>query len=201
MVGAHAVGVEPRAHEQVARSLGRAVRRTRPVGRLLGEAGGVVQRQIAVDLVGRDVVEADIVPARRLQQRERASHVGLEEGSRVRYRVVVVGLGSEVHAGIGFREQAVDQTSIANVANNELDLITRQPGEVLRVAGVGELIEHRDALHLGMIGARPVHEVGADEPGPSGDDKVHRVPPSSVASPDDALFNTLPSRTLRRCLP
>ena len=119
--GAHPVGTHPRSHEQVGGRLGGAVRGARSVGRLLGEAGGVVQRQVAVDLVGRDVVEAHIVPASRLQQGERAAHVGLQEGGRIRYRVVVVGLGGEVHAGVRVGEQAVDQLRVADVAHDELD--------------------------------------------------------------------------------
>ena len=47
-----AEGPHPGAHEHVGGRLGGAVRRARAVGRLLGEAGRVVERQVAVDLVG-----------------------------------------------------------------------------------------------------------------------------------------------------
>ena len=45
------------------------------VGRLLGELGGVVERKVAVDLVGGDVVVADAVLADGLQPSSRWSFV------------------------------------------------------------------------------------------------------------------------------
>ena len=95
--GAQAVGAGPGAHEHVGGSLGRAVRGARMVRRLLGELGGVVERQVAVDLVGGDVVVADAVLADGLQQAEGALHVGAQEGLRVGDGVVVVALGGVVH--------------------------------------------------------------------------------------------------------
>lgn len=59
--GAKPVGAGPGTHEHVGARLGRAVRRGRVVGRLLGELVRVVERQVAVDLVGGDVVVADSV--------------------------------------------------------------------------------------------------------------------------------------------
>ena len=53
----------PGAHQQVRGRLGGAVRGARAVGRLLDEAGEVVQGQIAVDLVDGNVVIAHAVPA------------------------------------------------------------------------------------------------------------------------------------------
>ena len=75
--GAKAVGARPGADQHVGAGLGRAVRRARPVRRLLGELGRVVERQVAVDLVGRDVVVADSVFAHGLQQAEGALDVGV----------------------------------------------------------------------------------------------------------------------------
>ena len=57
--GAKPVGAGPGAHEHVGGRLGARVRRGRVVRRLLGELGGVVERKVAVDLVGGDVVVAD----------------------------------------------------------------------------------------------------------------------------------------------
>ena len=52
--GAKPVCAGPGAHEHVGGRLGRAVRRGRVVGRLLGEFDRIVERQVAVDLVGGD---------------------------------------------------------------------------------------------------------------------------------------------------
>ena len=87
----------PGAHEHVGGCLGGAVGRARVVRRLLGEASGVAQRQVAVDLVGGDVVVAHIVFAARLDQGVGSPDVGLQEGRGVGDGVVVVGLGGVVH--------------------------------------------------------------------------------------------------------
>ena len=105
--GAQAVGARPGAHEHVGAGLGRAVRRARVVRSLLGELRRVVERQVAVDLVGGDVVVADSVFADGLQQAEGALHVGAQEGLRVGDGVVVVALGGVVHDGVVPRHQPV----------------------------------------------------------------------------------------------
>ena len=74
--GAKPVGARPGAHEHVGGRLGRAVRRGGLIRRLLGELRRVVERQVAIDLVGGDVVVADSVFPDGLQQAEGALHVG-----------------------------------------------------------------------------------------------------------------------------
>ena len=74
--GVQAVGAGPCAHEHVGTRLGGAIGARGLIRRLLGELGGVVERQVAVDLVGGDVVVADSVFADGLQQAEGALHVG-----------------------------------------------------------------------------------------------------------------------------
>ena len=169
--GADAVGAVPGAHENVRGSLGRAVGARGAVRGPLGEAGGVVERQVAVDLVGRHVVVADIVLAHRLQQAEGAFHVGAQERLGVRDGVVVVGLGGEVDDGVVARDDALQQPRVADVAHHELHPIGGEPRDVLRVAGVGQLVEHRDA-HARMLPHHPPHEVGPDEAAAPGDDDV-----------------------------
>lgn len=94
---AQAVGAEPGAHKQVGARLCGRIRARRVVGRLLGELRRVVEREVAVDLIGAHVVEAHVVFARRLDQAERAFHVRPEERLGVGDRVVVVRLGRVVH--------------------------------------------------------------------------------------------------------
>ena len=79
--GAEAVGAGPRAHEHVGAGLGARVRRGRVIRRLLGELRRVVERQVAVDLVGGDVVVADAVLADGLQQAEGALTLVRRNGS------------------------------------------------------------------------------------------------------------------------
>lgn len=173
--GAQAVGAGPCAHEHVGAGLGRAVRGARPVGRLLGELGGVVERQVAVDLVGGDVVVADAVFPHGLQQAEGALHVGAQERLGVRDGVVVVALGGVVHDGVVARDDAVQQPGVADVADDELHAVGGQPGDVLGVAGVGQLVQDGD-VDVRVVVDHVVHEVAANEAAASRYDDVLGAP-------------------------
>ena len=160
--GAQAVGAGPGAHEHVGARLGGAVGARRLIGRLLGELGRVVERQVAVDLVGGDVVVADSVFAHGLQQAEGALDVGAKEGLRVGDGVVVVALGRVVHDRVVARDDPIEQLCVANVAHDELHAARGQPRDILRVAGVGQLVQdgHVDTR---VVVHDVVHEVAADE--------------------------------------
>lgn len=169
--GAKPVGAGPGAHEHVGGSLGARVRRRGLVRRLLGELGRVVERQVAVDLVGRDVVVADAVLADGLQQAEGALDVRAQEGLGVGDGVVVVALGGVVHDCVVARHQFIEQLGIADVADDELHAVGGKPGDVLGVAGVGQLVQdgHVDAL---VVVHDVVDEVAADEAAAARDDDV-----------------------------
>ena len=169
--GAKPVGAGPCAHEHVGGRLGARVRRGRVVRRLLGELGGVVQRQVAVDLVGGDVVVADAVFPHGLQQAEGALDVGAQEGLGVRDGVVVVGLRGVVHDGVVARDEPVQQPGVADVAHDELHAVGGQPRDVLGVAGVGQLVQDGH-VHPGVVVDHVVHEVAADEAAAARDDDV-----------------------------
>lgn len=169
--GAKPVGAGPGAHEHVGARLGRAVGARRVVRRLLGELGRVVERQVAVDLVGGDVVVADAVLADGLQKAEGALHVGAQERLGVGDGVVVVGLGGVVHDRVVARHQPVQQLRVADVADDELHAVGGQPGDVLGVAGVGQLVQDGH-VHAGVVVDHVVHEVAADEAAAARDDDV-----------------------------
>lgn len=171
--GAQAVGAGPCAHEHVGTRLGRAVRRGRLVGRLLGELRRVVERQVAVDLVGGDVVVADAIFADGLQQAEGALHVGAQERLRVGDGVVVVALCGVVHDRVVAGDDPIEQLRVADVTDDELDPVLGQPRDVLGVAGVGQLVQdgHVDAR---VVLHHVVHEVAADEAATARDDDVLR---------------------------
>ena len=169
--GAQPVGAGPGAHEHVGAGLGGAVGARRVVRRLLGELRRVVERQVAVDLVGGDVVVADAVFPHGLQQAEGALHVGAQEGLRVGDGVVVVALGGVVHDGVVARDEPVQQPGVADVAHDELHAVGGQPRDVLGVAGVGQLVQDGD-VHVGVVVHDVVHEVAADEAAAARDDDV-----------------------------
>lgn len=169
--GAKAVGAGPGAHEHVGGRLGARVRRTRLVRRLLGELGRVVERQVAVDLVGGDVVVADAVFPNGLQQAEGALDVGAQERLRVGDGVVVVALGGVVHDGVVARDDPIEKRGVADVAHDELHAVGGQPGDVLGVAGVGQLVQDGN-VYPGVVVHHVVYEVAADEAAATRDDDV-----------------------------
>ena len=169
--GAQAVGAGPGADQHVGAGLGGAVGRGRVIRRLLGELGRVVERQVAVDLVGGDVVVADAVLADGLQKSEGALDVGAQERLRVGDGVVVVALGGVVHDRVVARDDAIQQPRVADVAHDELNAVGGQPGDVLGVAGVGQLVQDGD-VHPRVVLHHVVHEVAADEAAAARDDDV-----------------------------
>ena len=168
---AQAIRAEPGAHEQVGARLSGRIRARRVIGRLLGELRRVVEREVAVDLVGAHVVEAHVVFARRLDQAECAFHVRFEERFRVGDRVVVVRLGRVVHNRVVAGHKHVDQMRIADIAVDELHLVAKQRFDVLEVAGVGERVEHRH-MHIGVVVDHVMYKIGADEAAAAGHDDV-----------------------------
>ena len=169
--GAQAVGAGPGADQHVGGRLGGAVGARGPVGRLLGELGGVVERQVAVDLVGGDAVVADTVFPYDLQQAEGALHVCAQEGLWVGDGVIVVGLRGVVHDRVVAGDQPVQQPDVADVAHDELHAVGGQPGDVLGVAGVGQLVQDGD-VDARVVVHDVVHEVAADEAAAARDDDV-----------------------------
>lgn len=169
--GAKPVGAGPGADQHVGGRLRRAVRRARVVRRLLGELRRVVERQVAVDLVGGDVVVADAVFADGLKQAEGALDVGAQEGLGVRDGVVVVGLRGVVHDGVVARDDAVQQRGVADVADDELHAVGGQPRDVHGVAGVGQLVQDGD-MYARVVVHHVAHEVAADEAAAARDDDV-----------------------------
>ena len=171
--GAQAVGAGPGAHEHVGAGLGARVRAARVIRRLLGELGRVVEREVAVDLVGGDVVIADAVLPHGLQKAEGALHVGAQERLRVGDGVVVVALGGVVDDRVVAGDDPIQQPGIADVAHDELHAVGGQPGDVLGVAGVGQLVQDGH-VHVRVVVHHVVHEVAADEAAAARDDDVLR---------------------------
>ena len=180
--GPHAEGAVPGAHQVVGGRHGGAVGGAGAVGRLLGEARGVVQREVAVDLVGGHVVVAHVILARGLQQAEGALDVGAQERRGVIDGVVVVALGGIVHDRVVAGHEAVQQLRVADVAHDELHAVGGQARDVLGVAGVGQLVQDGDA-HVGVVVHDVVHEVAADEAAAAGDDDVGGLEALGQAAP------------------
>ena len=171
---ANAVRAVPGADEQVARGLGGAVRARRLVGVIRAEAARLIEREVTVDLVGRDVVVADAVLARRLEETVSTDYVRLDKGLGVLDAIVVVGLRGVVHDSIVTGDQFIEELLVAHVTNDQIDASLGKAFDVLGVARIRELVEHRHVA-LRVIARHPAHEVAADEAAATGDDDVVRL--------------------------
>lgn len=143
------------------------------VRRFLGELRWIIQSQVAIHLVGADVMEPHIILARRFKQAECALDVRFHKRFRICNRVVVMRLGRIMHDGIMPRHQFVKQLRIADVAMYELDTIAEDRLDVLEVACIRKCIEHRD-MHIRVIVVHVMHEIRADETAATGYNDVLR---------------------------
>mgnify|MGYP000217061464 CR=1 FL=1 len=125
--GADPVRARPGAHQHVRRRLRRTVRAGRMIRRMLREPGRIIQREIPVHLVRAHVMVADPVLAHRLQQTERALHVGPQERFRIRDGIVVVRLGRVMHDRVMPRHDPVQKVGVADVAHHELHTVLGKP--------------------------------------------------------------------------
>ena len=140
---------------------------------LLRELGRIIQGQVAVHLVRAHVVVAHVVLAGRLQQAERALHVGLQKRLRVRDRVVVVGFRRVVHDRVMPRNDFVEQLSVADVAVHELHAVAQDRTDVLQIARIRQRIQHRH-MHVRMVVVHVMHEIRTDETTATGHNDVMR---------------------------
>ena len=182
--GADAVGAAVREHLQVAAGLGRAVR-ARGAQRVAFDRAST-RLEVAVDLVGRDLHVTRVVGAGPLEQAHRAEHVRVDELLRPEDRPVDVGLGGEVDDCVASGRGARDGLRIGDVSLEELVLDAL---EVRGIPGVGQLVEN---CHLGALSGKPAHEVGADEPGPSGNEDAHRTRVPAVSLANDITLEKIP---------
>lgn len=160
--GPQAVRAGPRAHQHVGRGLRTRVRAGRMVRGGLRELGRIIQSEVAIHLVRAHVVVADAVPAHGLEQTERALYVRLQERLWIRDGIVVVGLGRVMHDRVMPRRDFVEQVSVADVAHDQLHTILGQARDVLRIARIGELVQHGH-MHVRMMIHHVMHEIRPDE--------------------------------------
>lgn len=110
----------PRPHHVVTGCLGRRVWAGRAVRRQFVESIRAAQFEIAVDLVGGDVVKPPPVLAHRFQHGEGAYDIGVDEDSRFGQRVVVVRLGGEMYDHVVRCHEVVNQRGVRDIADNQL---------------------------------------------------------------------------------
>ena len=165
------VRARPRAHQHVRRRLRRTVRAGRMIRRMLREPGRIIQREIPVHLVRAHMMVTDPILPDRLQQAERALNIRPEERLRIRDAVVIMRLGGVMHDRVMARHDTVQQIRIADITNHELHTILGQARDVLRIAGIRELVQHGH-VHVRMMVHHVMHEIRPDETTATGHNDV-----------------------------
>lgn len=165
------VRARPGAHQHVARGLGGAVRAGRMIRRMLREPGRIIQREVPVHLVRAHMMVTDAVLPDRLQQTERALHVGPQERFRIRDGIVVMRLGSVMHDRVMPRHDFIQQVRVADITNHELHTVLGKARDVLRIARVRELVQHSH-MHIRMMIHHVMHEIRSDETTATGHNNV-----------------------------
>ena len=123
-------------------------------------------RDAAVHLVGGHLQEAmdPARVARRVEQRQRPVHVGVQERRLVDDAAIDVRLGGEVHDHVDplLAQQARHRLAVGDVAALEAHARVReQIGQVREIAGVGEQIDGHQPRRRRAPAHRPLREPGA----------------------------------------
>src|SRR6266566_2852176 len=134
-------------------------------------ARGAAFGHVAVDLVGRDLNEAQAVLPRVVEENVGAQDIRLDELSGAEDRAVDMGLCREVEDRLTARGYPCKHVAVGDGPLNELDVGAI---EVRPIARVGELVEHDNLV---ASGGQAFSAVRADEPGSAGNENTHRRKP------------------------
>lgn len=108
------------------------------------------------------MVVADIVFPHGFEKLVGANDIRLHEWSRICDRVVVVGFGREVHDCIMPRNHLIQHSSIAYIADDEINLASVQACQILWIACIGQLVQNSD-MGLGMLFCHHADKIRSDE--------------------------------------
>ena len=137
----------------------------------LGELRRIIQRQIAVHLVGAYVVVTDAILTYCFEQTERALHIGVQERLGIGDGVVVVRFRRIMHDGVMPRHDAIQQIRIADISHDQLHAVFRKSSDVLRIACICQLVQYGD-MHIRMIIDHVMYEIRSDEAAATGHNDV-----------------------------
>lgn len=145
--------------------------------RLLGEEQvGSIERQVAVDLVGRNLVVADVAEgAAGVHHHARADDVGLQEDAGILNAAIHMALRSKVdhHVGLLLLEEIEHALPVTDIQLQKSEVRRVHDGrERGQIPCVGEFV---DAHHtIFRVPFQVIEDkVGADKPSPAGDNYGH----------------------------
>jgi len=171
-----AVSSKETSDGKISRSFAYGIRAIRRVGiAFMKLEVGSVQRQVAEDFVGADLVKTGDARFPGGTKKSQGTHeiCFIEEtfGVGSGQRTVNVGFGGKVDDRINFADlhYSINQIIATDVAMDKFVAgITLKIAKILSVTGVGEGIEIDDVV-VGVTGTPEADEVGSDEAGAAGD--------------------------------
>ena len=161
-----------RLHEQVSTCLARRVRAGGVNRCFLGEKQvGTVKRQIAVNLVGRNLMIAlNAILTACVEQHLRAHDVGLQENGRVLNRAVNMALRCKVYDNLRLLllKNAVNRFAVSNIRLDKLEMrIVHHRRKRLHVTCIGQRV-HTQNIVLRVLFEHKMHKVAANKSGTAG---------------------------------
>ena len=186
------VGAMVSHDKQVRTGLRSRIRARRLEVRLLREEQvRAVERQVAVDLVRRDLMVAvDAVLAAGVKQHARADDIRLQEDLRILDGAVDMRLRREVDDDIRLLllEDAVDRTAVCDVRADKFEvLLLHRRLERLEVARIRQLVDADDAITR-MLLEHVVDEVRTNEAGIASHNNRHLNHHPYITIPDQSQY-------------
>ena len=161
-----------RLHEQVSTCLARRVRAGGVNRCFLGEKQiGTVERQVAVNLIGRNLMIAlNAILTACVEQYLRAHDVGLQENGRVLNRAVNMALRCKVDNDLRLLllKNIVNCLSIGNICLDKLEMrVVHHRRKCLHIACIGQCV-HTQNIVLRVLFEHKMHKVAANKSGTAG---------------------------------
>ena len=132
---------------------------------------GTVERQVAVNLVGRNLMIAlNAILTACVEQHLRAHHVGLQEDGRVLNRAVNMALRCKVDNDFRLLllKNIVNCLAVGNIRLDELEMwVVHHRRKCLHVACVGQCV-HAQNIVLRVLLQHKMHKVAANKSGTAG---------------------------------
>ena len=178
------VGTVISQNQQICTGFGAAVRRAGVDRCLLGEEQvGTVQRQVAVNLVGRDLMVAlDTVLTASVHQRCGTHNIRLEEDARVFDGTVNMAFCGKVHHNVRmlFFKQLIYSFAVADIGLHKAEIrVIHDRRQRRQVARVGQLIEADNAV-IRVFSQHVKNKIGTNKSGAAGNDDRHNLTPFAV---------------------
>src|SRR4051794_24725626 len=165
---------------------------------------------MAVDLIGADLEQSQVVGASRFQEGHDADHVRPGKCRRVEQRAIDVRFGGKVDDRVDILRDLPDQIGIGNVALNEAE--SSIIAHVVQIRWVTRISQQVETEHLviRLLAEYVSHVGGTDESSGAGDQNTHahsppptlaRSFPAKISAASTGTYSFAASRQSRSVMP